>query len=259
MINGRVLALSGIHNFRDYGGYATRDGGRLRSGLLFRSGQHIGATVQDLASVDALGLATIIDLRGDSERRHYPCARGKAFAATVLFADGETSGRGGAVHAVAARDIETIDDAEAAMVDLYAFMPHRPNLQAAFKHYFATLAGRDGPSLVHCFAGKDRTGLVVALLHKIAGVHDDDVMADYLLTNTAGNAEARIAAGVESIRRSRPDASDAAIAHLMAVRAAWIDAAFATIDRDWGGVDDYMESVLGVDALQRTRIVERIT
>ena len=258
-MHDRVLALTGIHNFRDYGGYATRDGGRLRSGLLFRSGQHIAATRQDLVAVDALRLATVIDLRGDSERRHYPCARGEAFGATVLFADGETSGRGGAAHVVAARDVQTVDDAEAAMVDLYAFMPHRPNLQAAFRHYFATLAERDGPSLVHCFAGKDRTGLIVALLHKIVGVHDDDAMADYLLTNTAGNAEARIAAGVESIQRSRPDASDAAIAHLMAVHPAWLEAAFATIERDWGGVDSYLATVLGVDAAQRTRIVARIT
>ena len=258
-MDGQLLALSGIHNFRDYGGYATRDGGRLRSGLLFRSGQHIGATAQDLAAVDTLNLATVIDLRGDSERRYYPCARGEGFAATVLFADGETSGRGGSPHAVAARDIQTVDDAEAAMIDLYAFMPHRPNLQAAFRHYFATLAERDGPRLVHCFAGKDRTGLVVALLHWLAGVHVDDVMADYLLTNTAGNADARIAAGVESIRRSRPDASDAAVAHLMAVRPAWLDAAFATIERDWGGVDAYLETALGVDTAQRARIVARIT
>ena len=258
-MESRVLPLTGIHNFRDYGGYATCDGGRLRLGLLFRSGQHIGATGQDLAAVDALGLATVIDLRGDRERRHYPCARGAAFAATVLFADGETSGRGGAAHAVAARDVQTVDDAEAAMIDLYAFMPHRPNLQAAFRHYFATLAEREGPSLVHCFAGKDRTGLVVALLHRLAGVHADDVMADYLLTNTAGNAEARIAAGVESIRRSRPDASDAAVAHLMAVRPAWLDAAFATIECDLGGVDNYVETALGVDATLRARIVARIT
>ena len=258
-MQSRVLSLTGIHNFRDYGGYATRDGGRLRAGLLFRSGQHINATAQDLATVDALDLATVIDLRGDSERRHYPCVRGEAFAAMVLFADGETSGRGGAPHAIAASDIQTVDDAEAAMIDLYAFMPHRPNLQAAFRHYFATLAERDGASLVHCFAGKDRTGLVVALLHKLAGVHDDDAMADYLLTNTAGNAEARIAAGVESIRRSRPDASDAVVAHLMAVRAAWLDAAFATIERDWGGVDAYLTTALGVDAAQRARIVARIS
>ena len=258
-MESRVLPLTGIHNFRDYGGYAIRDGGKLRSGLLFRSGQHIDATALDLAAVDALRLATVIDLRGDSERRHYPCARGEDFAATVLFADGETSGRGGVAHAVAARDIQTVADAEAAMIDLYAFMPHRPNLQAAFRHYFATLAERDGPSLVHCFAGKDRTGLVVALLHWLAGVHVDDVMADYLLTNTAGNADARIAAGVESIRRSRPDASDAAVAHLMAVRPAWLDAAFATIERDWGGVDAYLETALGVDTAQRARIVARIT
>ena len=251
----RVFALSGIHNFRDYGGYATGGGGRLKSGVLFRSGQHIGATPDDLRAVDALDLTTVIDLRGVSERRHYPCTRSSAFCALVLFADGETAGAGGAAHAVAARDVVTADDAHAAMVDLYQFMPHRPNLQAAFRHYFNALADRDGANLVHCFAGKDRTGVVVALLHRLTGVHGDDIMADYVLTNTAGNSAARIAAGTESIRRSRPDASDAAVAKLMSVDPAYLHAAFATIDQDFGGAERYVTETLGIDppAVDRVR------
>ena len=56
MIADRVLPLSGIHNFRDYGGYAVEDGGRLRQGLLWRSAHHEQATDADLGAVDALGL-----------------------------------------------------------------------------------------------------------------------------------------------------------------------------------------------------------
>lgn len=253
-MENRVKPLTGIHNFRDYGGYAAR-GGRLRQGVLFRSGHHIDATPDDLAAVDGLGLTTVIDLRGDSERKRWPCARGPGFAAQVLFADGETAGAGGAAHVVAAREIHSVADAHQAMVDLNAFMPKRPNLQAAFRHYFGTIA--NGPSLVHCFAGKDRTGLAVALLHRVAGVHDDDVMADYLLTNTAGNSAARIAAGVESIRRSRPDASDAAIAKLMSVEPDFLGAALDTIDRDLGGTDAYLDSI-GVDATARERMREAL-
>lgn len=254
----RVLNLTGIHNFRDYGGYPVAGGGRVRAGVLYRSGQHRDATAADLAAVDALSLGTVIDLRGDSERRHYPCARGPEFAAAVLFAEGETAGAGGAAHAVAAREIASVDDAHAAMIDLYRFMPHRPNLQLVFRHYFQALADRDGAHLIYCFAGKDRTGLAVALLHLLLGVRRDDAMADYLLTNTAGNSAARIAAGTESIRRKRPDATDEQIAKLMGVDAAYLDAALEVIASEWGGAENYLRMALGIDDAAIARIRTRL-
>ena len=259
-IDQRVLPLTGIHNFRDYGGYALAGGGRLRTGMLWRSGQHVDATADDLAAVDALGLATVIDLRGNSERAAYPCARGPGFAADVRWFDGETAGSGGAAHEIAARTVTSRADAMAAMQALYAFMPHRPNLQAILRAYFATLAGEGvGAHLVHCFAGKDRTGFAVALLHQLLGVHGDDVMADYLLTKTAGDSAARIAAGAEALRRRRPEADEAAIATLMGVEPEWLDAAFATLDADFGGAEAYARAQLGVDAAMLEAIRARLT
>lgn len=243
----RVLQFKGIHNFRDYGGYAVR-GGTLKRGVLYRSGQHIDATPEDLASVSALDLQTVIDLRGNSERVSHPCARPEGFGAMVLFADGETSGRGGAPHVQAARrDVVTAEDAHAAMVDLYAFMPHRPNLNAVFRMYFEALATRDGASLLHCFAGKDRTGFAAGLLHRLMGVHQDDIMADFLLTNTAGDSEARIAAGAAMIRKSRgAGISDAAVRVLMEVHPAYLDAAFSAAEKEHGSVEKFAENMLGV-------------
>jgi protein-tyrosine phosphatase len=264
-MDDRVKPLSGVHNFRDYGGYAAR-GGMLKTGLLFRSGQPCEATDADLAVIDNLALATIIDLRGDSERESWPCRRAPGFAADILFAAGETAGAGGAAHVVAARDVVTVADAHAAMIDLYAFMPRRPNLQSALRHYFSTLANQPdagpdfgpGASMVHCFAGKDRTGLAVALFHRLMGVHHDDVMSDYLLTNSAGNSAARIEAGAAALRKRRPQASEAAIKALMSVQPAYLDAALITIDAEWGSVSTYTEAVLGVDRAARDRMTENL-
>jgi protein-tyrosine phosphatase len=256
-MNDRVMPFAGIHNFRDYGGYQGRDGQIVR-GKFYRSGQHHTATAADLVIVDDIGITTVVDLRGDSERRRYPCARGVAFAAQVLFADGETAGAGGAAHAVAAREVKTADDAFSAMIDLYSFMPRRPNLQAVLRQYLTSLAEDDGANLIHCFAGKDRTGLAVALVHRLMGVHHDDVMADYLLTNTAGNSAARIAAGAESIRRSQPAASDEAVARLMSVDAAYLYAAFATIDGEWGSPENYARDVLDADGARLEKIRVRM-
>jgi hypothetical protein len=79
--DSRVIEFDGIYNFRDYGGYRAR-AGQLVRGRLWRSGQHAGASPADLARVRDLGIATVIDLRGDSERAAFPCLRHDDFVVT---------------------------------------------------------------------------------------------------------------------------------------------------------------------------------
>ncbi len=243
----RILSLHGIHNFRDYGNYRARDGAKLVSGTLFRSGQHVDATPGDLDAVAGLGLQTIIDLRGDSERVTYPCTRHNEFAAEVLFAPGETSEGGQAPHIAAARNVQTAADAHRAMVNLYEAMPFRPKLVEVFRLYFAALAQREGASLIHCLAGKDRTGIAVGVFHHLMGVHGDDIMADFILTNTAGDPDRRIAAGAATVRRNfGAGMEDAAVRTLMSVHPEFLETAFAVIKRDHGSVEAYADAVLGV-------------
>jgi protein-tyrosine phosphatase len=257
-MSDRVHPFAGIHNFRDYGGYDTPEG-RLRTGLLFRSGQHGAATQDDLSRFAGMGIATIIDLRGDGERRTMPCARPTGFSGDILFAPGETAGTELAPHEEAGRGIASADEARAAMTELYRNMPFRPVLVASMRLYFEALATRDGPTLIHCLAGKDRTGLAVALLHALLGVHADDIMADYLLTNTAGDPQARIAAAAPSIReRYGAQLSEEAIVALMSVDARYLDTALATIADRHGDVPAYAEAMLGVDAARRAAIRERL-
>lgn len=257
-MNDRVRTFEGIHNFRDYGGYAARDG-RLKQGVLWRSGQHGGATPADLAGVAELGITTVIDLRGDSERETMPCLRHDAFDGLVLFAPGETAGSELAPHEEAGRGITTADEAKAAMTKLYVNMPFRDVLIRSLTLYFEALATRDGASLLHCLAGKDRTGLAAALLHRLLGVHEDDVMADYLLTNAAGNQQARIAAAGGSIReRYGAQITDEAIVMLMGVDADYLHTATRSIEERHGSTERYAEQVLGVDAARRAALRERL-
>jgi protein-tyrosine phosphatase len=257
-MNDRVLVFEGIHNFRDYGGYAATDG-RLRQGLLWRSGQHCDATPDDLAGVADLGIATVIDLRGDNERQLMPCLRHESFDGLVLFAPGETAGSELAPHEEAGRGITTADEARAAMTRLYENMPFRTVLVRSLTLYFEALATREGGSLLHCLAGKDRTGLAAALLHRLLGVHEDDVMADYLLTNVAGNQKRRIAAAGDSIRqRYGSQITDEAIETLMGVDAAYLDAATRSINERYGSTQRYAEEVLGVDAMRREALRQRL-
>lgn len=242
--DSRVIEFDGIHNFRDYGGYRAR-AGQLVRGRLWRSGQHAGASAADLARVRELGIATVIDLRGDSERAAFPCLRHEDFAGTVLFHPGETASlQGQAAHAEAADAIRTPDDARDRMIRLYRGMPFREVLIGTFRLYGEALASRDGASLLHCLAGKDRTGLGVALIHHLLGVHHDDLVADYLLTNSAGNIEARIAAQSHSL--SDMGLSEAAMRVVLGVEPVYLDTAFAAIAERHGSVEAYAQTVLGI-------------
>lgn len=257
MIADRVLPLSGIHNFRDYGGYAVEDGGRLRSGLLWRSAHHEAATDEDLDALDAIGLDTVIDLRGDDERELHPCRRSDKFAGRVLFAGGITAGL--APHLQAAGGAIDAETARARMIDTYAGMPYRPALVATLRLYLAALAEYDTPSLVHCVAGKDRTGFAVAIVHRLLGVHEDDLMQDYLLTNTAGKIEERIEQGAAHIRtRYGGEIKDDAIRALMSVNPAYLDAALATVRRDHGDIPSYAEAVLNFTPEMREAMVGKL-
>lgn len=247
MTGGRVLPLSGIHNFRDYGGYAVSGGGRLKSGLLWRSAQHRDASDDDLARVQQLGLGAIIDLRGESERNDHPCRRATNFATPVYYGPGETAGSTTAPHLAAAEGAISGEDAAGALRFTYLGMPWRDNLLVAFRHYFDEVE-KGHPTLVHCFAGKDRTGVIVALFHRLVGVHEDDVLADYMLTNVAGKVDERIAAGAEHIRsRYGAGITDEGIRALMEVREEYLSAAFGAIIDRHGSIARYSADVLGVD------------
>ena len=251
MTADRILAFEAIDNFRDYGGYAGLDGATVRSGVLWRSGHHGAASPSDLRAVHDLGIATVIDLRGDSERDANPCLRHPRFQGRVVFAPGETAGlKAAAAHEESAGEVREFADAQAVMIRLYDGMPWRPVLVETFKLYFAALAAHDSPSLLHCFAGKDRTGLAADLLHHILGVHPDEAMADYLLTNRAASIERRIATGNHAVSGMGARMSDDAMRALLSVRPEYLETARSAIAARHGTVDVYLAEVLALDQVQ---------
>lgn len=254
MIPDRILPLQGVNNFRDYGGYAVVGGGRVRARHLWRSGQHVAASDADLDAISALGIGTVIDLRGDSERVANPCRRAAGFSAQVLFCAGESAGL--ASHLDAAKGVMSEEDARSAMCRLYSEMPYRPNLVAVLRQYFRALAEHDGASLIHCYAGKDRTGFSVALTHSLLGVHPDDALEDYLLTNRA--TEGRSIPGTPEKGAGKYDGISAAARQALGgVDARYLQAAFGAMCASHGSVERYMADVLAVDPDLADRIRSR--
>ena len=255
MDSDRVLRLEGVHNFRDYGGYPVNGGGRLKRGVLWRSGQHHGATEADLERIAALSLASVFDLRSSKERSSHPCRRPAGFAATVHIPEDPQHIRD-APHVAAAATTKQRDAASTreSLRRNYHTIAFRPELIGAMRRYLAELAEGKGPSLINCMAGKDRTGIAVAMLHLATGVHRDDVIADYLLTNSAGDVEARIAAGADTIRAMSGDLDDEVLRVLMGVEAEYLETALDKIVERHGSVESYLSEVLGADEGLRDKL-----
>ena len=117
----------------------------------------------------------------------------------------------------------------------------------------------DGYVLIHCAAGKDRTGILVALTHHVAGVHPDTAVEDYLLTNHPERLAARmpmIAKAMEEIAGRAP--SEAVMQVALGVEADYLRTALTTIRERYGGLDGYLEQALGVGAAQHAVLRERL-
>lgn len=253
----RRIAFEAIDNFRDFGDYAAGHR-RLKPGLLYRSASQSRATDDDLVKLGGLGIRTIIDLRRLNEREREPSRRWEGFAAQVIENDiGQDSADEWATF-IQSSDL-TAASFRNYMLGYYRHLPHQKRHIDLYRRYFQALAQEDGPILVHCAAGKDRTGIICALTHHVAGVHDDDIREDYLLTNDPERLTKRLPQIREVVLESTGrTASDEALMVAMRVEAEYLDMAFKVMAEAHGSVDGYLDDVLGLDADLRGRLHDRL-
>jgi protein tyrosine/serine phosphatase len=257
-MEARIVSLEGVDNFRDFGGYATAAGRAIRPGQLYRSAHHGQATDADLAAIAALGIGVIVDLRRGEERQRTPSRRHEGFAAKLIENDGNEASSDPFIEFIRTSDVSE-DAFRDYMLGYYRGAPFDERHLDLFSRYFRALAEDDGAVLIHCTAGKDRTGLLAALTHHIAGVHRDDIFDDYLLTNSVASFERRLPAVARMIVEvSGRTPTDAAVRTAVSVDAAYLERAFEVIEARSGSIDAYLEDALGVDAALRARVEARL-
>jgi len=253
----RIYTLQGVRNFRDFGGYASRHGGQVKRGRLFRSGHYAEATEEDLRALGALGIHLQADLRRPDERERNVA---RWSAPNTLTHDGGREHE--APHAQFLKKVEA--DAQKAddwMNDYYALAPFKAHHAELFSGWFEHLAGLEGDSagLVNCAAGKDRTGILCALTHHVLGVEEADLRADYELTNTAVKVDEFLPQAAAFFNEQVGKAYEPEVFRpFLGVRLRYLDTAFNVIHDKHGTVDAYLADVLGVDEAAQERLRARL-
>lgn len=249
---GAAIDLPGAANCRDLGGWSVAGGGAVRYGQVYRSTELNGLTDEGLAVLGSLGIRSVWDLRTTAERDAQPdrLPSGVVERHLDVLADDQSSA------AASAGDLQQLladpeqitkflegTSVRDLMVEAYRGVVSLPSAIASYREMYQGIAD-DGrrPTLFHCTTGKDRTGWGAAALLSFLGVSDDDVVAEYLLTNT------------EIVPLTQPmyDAFAAAggdpdlLRPALGVDRTYLEAAFEEMQTRFGSLEGYMTKGLGL-------------
>lgn len=252
-MNSPTRLLEGVPNFRDFGGHPTADGRRVRTGTLYRSELLLGLTPRDLDTLAALGIGLVCDLRSPAERarvnNEWPAHSPAEILA--LDIDAELSEVQPDHWRERLADPRfTANRAHTALCETYARMPtiYARDLRALFQH----LTERPQAVLVHCAAGKDRTGFVVAMLLWALGASRETILADYLETNRRYTVDRLLSARARFLPDLvLTDNARAALGVLASVHTDFIEAAFDSACREFGSIERYLEQVCELTPARR--------
>lgn len=238
----RAWRLQGATNFRDLGGYAGTGGRALQWRRLFRSDHLAGLTDADRARLATLGPATAFDFRGNAERAATPydlpglTQRSLAIEPSVVQRMQDLVAAGGTLTAALVADL---------MAELYRSLirDQAHHFAALFDHLLQT----ETPVVFHCTAGKDRTGVAAALILLALGVPREQVLQDYLLTNTL----------YQHPPLPNSDTPPDVLAVLWRVQSGFLEAALQTVDDEHSGLDSYLQTSLGLGQIERETLARR--
>lgn len=225
--SSRHVPLTGAYNFRDLGGLRARHGRLVRPGRVFRSDRLTGLTDEDRAVLEGLGIRRIFDLRSDLELAEHGAGDFSLAA-----------GRHRHVPLVSISLSLSDPRIDWSKVDLGArYLEMMIEGRAVIREIFEHVAASDeGATLFHCTGGKDRTGVVAALLLRTLGVDDETIVTDYAVS------EKYLASFVEASRAlmEREGFDPQIVLYLCGSPAERMEKMLKDLDERWGSTEGYL-------------------
>ncbi|MFF8731322.1 tyrosine-protein phosphatase [Streptomyces sp. NPDC015171] len=252
--------LAGVRNFRDVGGLPTVDGRRVRHGVLYRSGHLAHATEEDAAFLASLGLHTIFDFRNAADQRLEGPDVALPGVRNVNLPLSDPADGAEFWKMVRDGDLDQLrallDDGKGAARMIASYRKIVKERTAEHSRVLHALAVDSVPALMHCAAGKDRAGISVAVTLLAVGVEREAIVADYLESN-AKHRRYKVRRGGSPGTAYTPEVMEL-LNPLFDARAEYLDAAFASIEETWGGVEPYLAEGLGLSPEARERLRDRL-
>jgi len=237
----RHLNLEGASNFRDVGGYPTGDGRTVRWRHIFRS-NHLGhLTEDDVKVVRGLGVKSAFDFRGVDERASAACVIDEIAVHSLPI---EPT----VVAALRARlQARALSSADALEIMRESYRGYVRLNTHSFRELFTRLLEDSAPLVIHCTAGKDRTGFACALLLHALGVPEQVISDDYLLTNRFYRRDPN----------SSPDLPADVRQAIGSVEASFLAAGFDAVNAQYGDLEGYFRDGLGLGKSERSELKAR--
>lgn len=258
IIVNRSVDFKKTVNFRDIGGIKTMDGKTVRWGKIFRSDNLSKIKTREFDKFNDLHIKTVYDLRTKHEiegkEDHLPAGVRYVHAPTVADNEGQIAQLrakviGGQINEEEARAQTLLFYKETVTVNLASLTPT-----------LLQIINSDEPVLYHCSAGKDRTGIVSALILSILRVERETIVKEYLMSNYYRRVKTEKLLGKAKMAKViKPKMDLKAIEVFMTVDESYIRAVFDVIDKEYGGIDEFIQNQLGIDDAMRARIVGRFT
>jgi protein-tyrosine phosphatase len=237
----RHFDLQGASNFRDLGGYATADGRTVRWRHIFRS-NHLGHLSEaDIGVVRELGVKHAFDFRGSDERTAAACAVEEIAVHSLPIEPTVVAALRARLQARALSSADALDIMRESYRGYVRLNTH------SFRELFAHLVNNEVPVVIHCTAGKDRTGFACALILHALGVPEKTISEDYLLTNRFYRRDPA----------SAPDLPDEVRQAIGSVNASFLAAGLETISERYGDLEGYFRDGLGLGTRERGELKRR--
>ncbi len=240
----RILQTDGVFNFRDIGGYNSVTNQQVRWGMVYRSSSMSHVESSDIEIFNELGIKSLIDLRTEKEVDIYPPKYKTSHSFKIPIESGNLNSY---INKITFEEMKR-GDILIALQDGQMEMLHNNTKQLA-QIFDVLLDKQNYPAIIYCTWGKDRTSLVVALILSALDVPYEQILQDYMLSNTYTDFYRLLPDG-----DLYPPQVQEGLTVLFSSHEEILDYLYEQIDKEYGSITTYLEKELGLTSKKRERL-----